>query len=79
LIELLNINQFPSQKLSKYIRDGIFELRVNLKNKTSRSLFFFMSERKIIFTHGFIKKTEKIPNSEIEQAIRIKEYYRNPK
>lgn len=28
LIELLNNNNFPNEKLSKYLRDGIFELRV---------------------------------------------------
>jgi len=79
LTELLNINQFPNGKLSKYLRDGIFELRVNLKNTTSRSLYFFMTDKNIIFTHGFIKKTEKTSNSEIEKAIKVKEYYRSKK
>ncbi|MDT3739328.1 MAG: type II toxin-antitoxin system RelE/ParE family toxin [Candidatus Kapabacteria bacterium] len=79
LVELLNINQFPNEKLSKYLRDGIFELRVNLKNKISRSLYFFMSDKNIIFTHGFIKKVEKTPNSEIEKAIKFKKYYRSKK
>ncbi len=79
LVELLNINSFPNEKLSKYLRDGIFELRVNLKNTTTRNLYFFMSDKNIIFTHGFIKKTEKTPNSEIEKAIKVKEYYRSKK
>jgi phage-related protein len=76
LVEMLNVNQFPNEKLSKYLRDGIFELKVHLKNKISRSLYFFMTDKNIIFTHGFIKKTEKTPDSEIEKAIKIKEYYR---
>ena len=79
LVELLNINQFPNNKLSKYLREGIFELRVNLKNTSSRILYFFIVDKNIIFTHGFIKKTEKTPNSEIEKAIKVKEYYRSKK
>jgi hypothetical protein len=37
LVELLNNNNFPSEKLSKYLRDGIFELRIQLFNTISRS------------------------------------------
>ena len=33
----------------------------------------------IIFTHGFIKKTEKTPNSEIEKAKFVKELYKGKK
>jgi len=29
----------------------------------------------IIFTHGCIKKTQKLPKSETEKAIRIKKLY----
>ena len=77
LVDLLNITPFPNQKLSKYLRNGIFELRVNLKNANSRSLYFFMNNKNIIFTHGFIKKTNRTPNSEINKAIKIKDYYRS--
>lgn len=79
LAELLNITAFPNKKLTKYLRDGIFELRVNLKNTTSRNLYFFMSGKNIIFTHGFIKKTDKTPENEINKAIRIKEIYKDKK
>ncbi|MBM2817002.1 MAG: Phage derived protein Gp49-like [Ignavibacteria bacterium] len=33
----------------------------------------------IIFTHGFIKKTNKTPNEEIEKAIRYKNLYKSEK
>ena len=55
LIELLNIDPFPNQKISKFLKDGIFELRLNLRNKTSRSLYFFVENKMIVFTHGFFK------------------------
>jgi phage-related protein len=76
LIELLNSTNFPNEKLSKYLRDGIFELRVKLLNTISRNFYFFIEGKTIIFTHGYIKKTERIPNSEIEKAKFVKEYYK---
>ena len=72
----LIIETFPKRKLSKYLKDGIFELRIKLLNTISRSLYFFIEGKTIIFTHGFIKKTEKTPNSEIEKAKFIKKLYK---
>ena len=77
LIELLSINTYPNQKLSSHIEDGIFELRVKLKNRISRSFFFFSINKMIIFTNGFIKKTIKTPRNEIDKAKRIRDYWRN--
>ena len=79
LIELLNSNNFPNEKLSKYLRDGIFELRIKLFNTISRTLYFFIEGKMIIFTHGYIKKTDKTPNSEIEKAKFVKELYKGRK
>ncbi|HPI21492.1 MAG TPA: type II toxin-antitoxin system RelE/ParE family toxin [Candidatus Kapabacteria bacterium] len=77
LVELLSINPYPNQKLSSHIEDGIFELRVKLKNRISRSFFFFAIGKMIIFTNGFIKKTIKTPRNEIDKAKRIRDYWRN--
>ena len=44
---------------SKYLEDGIFELRGKVGNDISRVLYFFYYEGKIILTNGFIKKTKK--------------------
>ena len=72
LIELKNNNNRISEKLSKFLRDGIFELRVSHLNRISRSLYFYQKDKTIVFTHGFIKKQDKTPNSEIEKAIKIR-------
>lgn len=53
---------------SKYLRDGIFELRCQSGNNISRILYFFYCNNKIIMTNGFIKKTNKTPKKEIELA-----------
>ena len=75
LIEYKNNNYSLSPKFTKYLRDGIFELKVELQNKTSRSLYFYEKDQIIIFTNGFIKKTQKTPSKEIEKAKAIKEAY----
>ena len=50
-------------------------MRVCHKNRITRSLYFFVKGKRIVFTHGFIKKTEKTPNSEIEKARKLRDYY----
>jgi phage-related protein len=51
-----------------HIGDGIFELRFKGEEGQIRVLFFFFYGRKIIFSHGFVKKTQKTPRREIEIA-----------
>ena len=75
LIEYKNNNFNLSLKFTKNLRDGIFELKVELQNRTSRSLYFYEKNQMIIFTNGFIKKSQKTPPKEINKAIQIKEAY----
>lgn len=75
LLELKNNNNRIPDKLSKFIRDGIFELRVKHLNKISRSFYFYEKNQRLIFTNGFIKKTDKIPPQEFEKALKIKKIY----
>lgn len=72
LIELKNHALQPKENLSKHLDDGIFELRVSFENRIARSLYFYESNRQIIFTHGFIKKEQKTPKGEIEKARTIR-------
>ncbi len=60
---------------SKPLSDGIFELRAQVGTDISRVLYFFVVNRKIVLTHGFIKKTEKTPQSEIDKAKNYREDY----
>ena len=53
---------------SKALGEGIFELRCKLGSNITRTLYFFFSGAKIIVTNGFIKKTRKTPQSELELA-----------
>lgn len=57
---------------SKHLEDGIFELRGKVGSNMSRIMYFFYHNKTIIITNGFIKKTQKIPKSEIDRAKRYR-------
>lgn len=52
------------------VRGKIRELRVSFGSSEYRFLYFFFC-KKIVITHGFLKKTDKIPVGEIEIAERM--------
>ncbi len=57
---------------SKYVRDGVFELRTKFGTDITRVFYFFYSGKRIIVTSGFIKKSQKTPKVEIARAVRYK-------
>ena len=42
-------------------------------------IYFFYDGRRIVLTHGFIKKTQKTPPAEIKRAKGYREEYRSRK
>jgi phage-related protein len=55
--------------------DDVWEARVQLGNNIFRFLGFWAESRLIVLTHGFAKKTQKVPRQEIELAeTRMKDY-----
>ena len=48
--------------------DDIWECRIQFSSQTYRLLGFFTEDALIILTHGFSKKSQKTPRSEIERA-----------
>lgn len=63
------------EPFSKPLTDGIFEVRAQQGNNISRVLYFFVVDKKVILTNGFIKKTRKTPQAEIEKALRYRNDY----
>ena len=57
---------------SKSLSGGIFELRAKVGSDITRVLYFFYVDRRIILTNGFIKKTQKTPQTEIDKARRYR-------
>ena len=71
------------KELFKKLQDKIWEFRTKY-NKSYYRLFAFWDKTDkedtvVISTHGLIKKTDKIPKSEIEKAERLREKYFNEK
>lgn len=60
-----------------FLRDDIHELRIKLSGEQSRILYFFCYKEFIVLTHSFIKKTSKVPDSEIKKAINTKSDFLN--
>jgi phage-related protein len=58
---------------SKHITDGLFELRIKQSSNISRIFYFFYVGKKIVLTHGFIKKTQKTPSAEIQKGLKYKQ------
>lgn len=63
----------------KFIRNGIYEFRVNYGNNEFRLLFTYDGDTIVILFNCFRKKTQKTPNSEIEKALKLKKEYHEQK
>jgi phage-related protein len=63
--KILNIEKFRNEG------DGIYAF----KPQPDRFLCFFAKGNKIIISNGFLKKTEKLPKSEKEKALRCMQDY----
>lgn len=76
VLDMLKTQQRVSEKFVKYIKDDIFELRVEYNGNIYRVFFIFDKGNIVILFNGFQKKSQKTPRREIEKAIMIKnEYY----
>ena len=53
--------------LVKHLEDDIWEVRTKLHNRIARILFV-TSNQSMVLLHGFIKKDQKIPKSDLDLA-----------
>ena len=57
----------------KPLGDGIYEVRTTLaQNRIARMLFYIDKKGRMVLLHGFIKKTQKTPDEDLELARRNK-------
>ena len=76
ILEILEENgNLLREPYSKHLDDGIFEIRSKIGSNITRVLYFFYIGEKIILTHGFIKKTQKTPKTEIDKAKAYRKDY----
>lgn len=52
----------------KHIKGKLWELRIKSSSDISRIFYFIAVGKDIVLLHGFVKKTQKTPNREIETA-----------
>jgi phage-related protein len=62
-------NERISRKLKGY--NNLFELKADFSNTLVR-IFYFFSDDKVVFTHGFIKESRKTPPEEIKRALDLR-------
>ncbi|MCQ2195534.1 MAG: type II toxin-antitoxin system RelE/ParE family toxin [Paludibacteraceae bacterium] len=77
LLLFSNNERIPAHYI-KYIRDGVYEFRVTHGNNEFRIFFCYDGDTLVILFNGVRKKTQKLKNSDIEKAVKLKnEYYDN--
>jgi len=65
----------PKLPFCKYLKEDIYELRFTGNEGGVRVLYFFVKDNRIIFTNGFLKKTQKTPIKEIRTAVQRKKIF----
>lgn len=75
IISLLETEERMPLKFIRFIRDGLYELRMEYNSNIYRIFFIFDDGQIVVLFNGFQKKTQKTPSSEIEKALKIKEAY----
>ena len=53
----------------------LFELRIKFSSDISRIFYFTFKNNTFVLLHGFTKKSDKTPKTELDRAIRYKEDY----
>lgn len=61
--------------LCRPLGDGLWEVRCNLSGGRIARLFFCFTQARLVALHGFIKKSQKTPASELEVARKRKDEF----
>jgi phage-related protein len=83
LFNIWKSRQINDPELFKKLTQDIWEFRTLFKNQKIRLLAFWDKidgrQTIVIATHGFIKKTKKIPLKELEKALQLRKDYMDNK
>jgi len=68
-MEQLRVRNVQAREpLVKHLEDKLWELREESRTNIYRIIYFFYAGRRIVFLHGFQKKTQKTPQKELDIA-----------
>lgn len=59
------------------MKDGLYEVRTNLTDKRIARVLFCFHDGNMVLLHGFIKKSQKTPKSDLELARKRKKEVEN--
>ena len=71
----INIREPFSTAIKGERYKGLFELRVKFSSDNTRIFYFLYEKNTFILLHGFVKKTNKTPERELEKALSYKSDY----
>jgi len=76
-LQLIALIERIPEKYFKHITNstGIYEIRVEVGSDIYRVFSFFDKGQLVVLVNGFLKKTQKTPQSEIELAEKLKKQY----
>ncbi len=70
-MEQLRVRNVQAREpLVRHLEGELWELREESRTNIYRVVYLFFAGRRIVFLHGFQKKTQKTPRQEIEAARR---------
>ena len=79
LLLLKTQDRLPA-KYVKFLKEGLYELRIEWQGNIYRIFFCYDEGHIVILFNGFQKKTQKTPDREIDKALKLKkEYYERKK
>ena len=77
-IQELGIQEASKMEQVKKIDDELFEIRSKVSSNIQRAVYFHAYNNEYIITHGFTKKTQKTPHSQIIHGKELRlEYFEN--
>ena len=74
-LDLFKVEDKMPRHFIKFIRDGVYEFRVNYGNNEFRIFFIYDGDTVVVLFNAFKKKTQKTPDNEIKKAVKLKEEY----
>ena len=75
LLLLSEKGPFLKRPYADYLRDKIYELRVNFGKARNRLLYFYYMTTTVVITHGFVKNQKRVPEEEIKYAIKCRKEF----
>lgn len=72
--DIENFGMLIAQRLKwvKKIDKNLYELRSKVGSNIQRAIYFYVDDTRFVITHGFTKKTDKTPLTQIKHARDIR-------